>query len=107
MNKYRWNSESGIVMNREFEWPDIANKRKELHLALLYMIVHGMVVVLGDDILINAHSRTPSHRSYKYIHIRTSTDNHQCSLIVHKNNTTPHSELLRQLYNLQLCNNFP
>ena len=49
-------------------------RRKHIHLALLYTIVHHVIVVPHEVILLKADSRTRSTHNYKYRSLRSHED---------------------------------
>ncbi len=55
-------------------WESLQERRRELRLALLYKIVHGLVVVPTEEILQKSDSRTRKSHQYTHRHIHANTD---------------------------------
>ncbi len=75
---YEYNS---IVtqMLRELGWMQLVDRWRDLHLALLYKIVHGQIKVPTDNILIEVDSRKRVNHNYKYKHITVSMSRYRNS----------------------------
>ena len=54
-NNYSWES-SMSVMKNELGWLNLADRRREIHLTMLFKIVHGLVEIEVDDYLTKADS---------------------------------------------------
>ena len=66
-------------MLKELGWQDLATRRKDLRLALLYKVIHGAIAVPADDILTPVQTRTRAASSNNYRTIRASTDAYKYS----------------------------
>ena len=70
-NDYQYTS-SVTKMLEDLGWKNLAERRRDLRLALLYKIVHGHIAVPTDDILVTADNRTRSNHQYKYRYMSAS-----------------------------------
>ena len=61
-------------MIHKLGWKDLATRRKEIGLTLLYKMVHGLVAVLASDYLTPADKRTKALCPFKYRSVPCSTD---------------------------------
>ncbi len=71
-NNYSWES-SVSAMKNELEWLNLAERRREIRLTMLFKIVRGLVEIEVDDYLTKADSRTRSSHDFKYKHIQTNS----------------------------------
>ena len=68
-------------MIHKLGWKDLATRRKELRLTLLYKMVHGLVAVPASDYLTPADKRTRALHPFKYRSVPCSTDSFKFSCI--------------------------
>ena len=68
-------------MIHKLRWKDLATRRKELRLTLLYKMVHGLVAVPASDYLTPADKRTRALHPFNYRSIPCSTDSFKFSCI--------------------------
>ena len=61
-------------MLSDLGWQQLKDRRKHIRLALLFRIIHDIILVPHQDLLLKADSRTRSSHQFKYRTIRTSTD---------------------------------
>ena len=61
-------------MLSDLGWQQLKDRRKHIRLALLFKIIHDIILVPHQDLLLKADSRTRSSHQFKYRTIRTSTD---------------------------------
>ena len=61
-------------MLSDLGWQQLKDRRKHIRLALLFKIIHDIILVPHPDLLLKADSRTRSSHQFKYRTIRTSTD---------------------------------
>ena len=61
-------------MIAELNWPEFAERRIILRLALLYKIVHGNVIILANEFLISSEEHTRAPHEYKFRHTGPNID---------------------------------
>jgi len=71
-NDHRQTS-SVTQMLKDLGWESLADRRRDLRLALLYKIVNHFAKVTTDDTLIPAYLRTRANHPYKFRTIRANT----------------------------------
>ena len=73
---------SVTAMLDELGWKNLADRRRELRLALLYKVTHGLVAVPADSLNLTPPTRlTRSNHKHKYQTICTNTNEYKNSLI--------------------------
>jgi len=72
--------------HKDLGWESLADRRRELRLVLLYIIVNHFAMVTTDEILIPADLRTRANHPYKFRTIRANTTIFRHSFFV---NTIP------------------
>ena len=77
--KYRWNDGSVTEMIKTLGWSSLANRRRELRLALMYKVVFSLVAAPAEHRLVPADNRTRANNNYKYQQISTRTNNYKYS----------------------------
>ncbi len=70
---------SVTCMLQELGWQDLAGRRRDLRLILLFKIVHGFIAVPPSENLVPADKRTRSSHQYKYKHISSNTEEYRHS----------------------------
>ena len=73
---------SVTAMIQELGWKNLADRRRELRLALLYKVTHKLVAVPAESLNLTHPTRqTRSNHKYKYQTIRTNTNEFKNSFI--------------------------
>ena len=85
-NNYSWES-SMYAMKNDLGWLNLADRRSEIHLMMLFKIVHGLVEMEVDDYLTKADSRMRSNHNLKYEHIPHSNQ-HTIQELISSTNCT-------------------
>ena len=76
----RWTS-SVDAMIEDLGWDSLADRRREIRLALFYKSVHGLIAIPTENILIPADTRTRHgiDRPYMFSHIFAQRDEYKNS----------------------------
>jgi len=90
--EYSWDS-SVSKMIKDLGWSDLARRRRNTRLTMLYKIANGLVAIEPNNYLIPGSSRTRSNNNQKYMQIHTSTPAYQHSFFP---GTIPHWNKLSQ-----------
>ncbi len=70
---------SVTAMLQDLGWTNLADRRRDLRLALFYKVVNELVAVPTDGILISADNRTRSSHHLKFKHLASNTSQYQHS----------------------------
>ena len=60
---------SVTALLKDLQWPELAERRREARLALMYKIIHGKVAIPVDDILKQPDKRTRKNHTFTYRHL--------------------------------------
>ena len=60
---------SVTALLKDLQWPELAERRREARLALMYKIIHGKVAIPVDDILKQPDKRTRKKHQFTYRHL--------------------------------------
>ena len=67
---------------KDLHWLQLKDRRRDIHLSLMYRIVTGKVVMPVDDILLPADSRARSKHEHKYRHFNSTCEQYRHSFFV-------------------------